>query len=372
VSEFHRVVEDLGSAFDEFKANHVARLDQIEAKINRQALGGLGQPYNAAASTEAKRAGDAYIRRGAVDGTKAMSIGSDPDGGVTVTSYLAPDIYAILREISPMRQICRVVPLTNSDAFEEVQDRGSAPGYGWVGESESRPATTSPTLGKLRIQPREVYAMPETTQQLLDDSNFNIEAYLAGKVAEQFAIAEGQAFWAGDGVSQPRGLSTYPVAATPDGSRPWGTFEFVATGASGAFNTASQSGAEIFHDAVSKLKLAYRPRARWVMNRTTFAACSKIKDTTGRFVLQTDIAGVPATLLGFPVTLCEDVPDIGANSLSIAFGDFTRGYTVVDRVGIRVLRDPFSNKPFVRFYTTMRVGGDVSDFNAIKFVRFSS
>jgi HK97 family phage major capsid protein len=203
--ELSGVIGELGTAFGEFRAANDRRIDEIEKKFSRARLyGGLGDsaPDGATgASRETKAAYGAFLRRGDLGELKAMSVGSDPDGGVTVVDYLAPTIYRLMQEISPVRQLARIIRLTGSGTFEEVQDRGSVVGASWVGETESRPVTASPQLGKLSIPACEMYAMPEVTQTLLDDNAVDLESYLGSKLAEQFAVAEGQAFWNGAGMN---------------------------------------------------------------------------------------------------------------------------------------------------------------------------
>jgi HK97 family phage major capsid protein len=378
-------IVELSDAFVDFKKHQDSRLDEVATRLNEiekraeraRLTGGGGGAANGAepeAPKEMKAAYGAFIRKGDDRELRSMSVASDPDGGYSVLGYVSPTIDRIVRELSPMRGLARVVPLVGSDSFSELQDRGSAPAAVWIGETEGRPATEGPKLSKVEIFAKEIYAQPEVTQQLLDDSSFDIEGYLAGKLAESFAAAEGDAFFNGMDNSRPRGFLTYPTVATGDATRPWGKWQHVATGAAGAFKTGTGlNGAEVFIDTIAALKPTYRTRAVWMMNRSAFATVAKMQDTTGRFLLQVNVAaGVPPSLLGYPVVTAEGMPDIGSGSLSIAFGDFSRGYTIVDRVGVRILRDPFSAKPFVRFYATKRVGGDASNFEAIKLVKFAA
>jgi len=297
-----------------------------------------------------------------------MSVGSDPDGGYLVTPDTGGSIVTKVYESSPIRQIA-AVQLISTDALEGINDLNEA-NAGWVAEQAARTATTSPQVGKWRIPVHEMYAMPEATQQLLDDSMVDIEAWLAGKVADKLARLEATAFVSGNGVGQPRGFLDYTTAATADATRAWGVLEHLATDTSASFGT-DPNGSDKLIELVHKLKEAYRNDARWVMNRAVLGATRRLKDTDGGYIwLPSMEAGQPSSLLGYPVTEAEDMPAIAANSLSIAFGNFRLGYQIVDRQGIRSLRDPFTNKPFVRFYTTRRVGGAVQNFEALKLLKF--
>lgn len=314
-----------------------------------------------------------YMRRG--DATPAavraeMSVGSDPDGGYSVTPDMSGRIVERIRETSPMRSVATVLTI-GTDALEGFNDLDEA-SAGWVGEKASRPDTNTPGLGKWSIPVHELYAMPKTTQKLLDDSLFNIEAWLSGKVADKFTRTENNAFVVGDGTLKPKGLFTYTTAATADASRAWGSFEHVNTGTSGGFG-AAPAGSDKLVDLSFKLKAAYRNNAAWMLSRASLAEVRKLKDGDGNYIWQPDFEQRQGgTLLGYPIVEAEDVPAIAANSLSIAFGDFREAYTIVDRIGIRVLRDPYTDKGFVRFYTTKRTGGGALNFEAVKFLRFGS
>ncbi|MFD0938343.1 phage major capsid protein, partial [Methylobacterium trifolii] len=243
-----------------------------------------------------------------------------------------------------------------------------APATGWVAETAPRPQTDGPVLSELNFPAMELYAMPAATQTLLDDAVVDIDAWLADEVETAFSEQEGTAFVSGNGLSRPRGFLSYDTVANAS----WvpGKIGLVGTGAAGAFPGASP--ADVLFDLVYALKAGYRQNAGFVMNRRTQSAIRKFKDADGNYLWQPPLAADrAATLLGFPVTEAEAMPDVGAGSLSIAFGDFRRGYLVVDRTGLRVLRDPYSAKPYVLFYTTKRVGGGVQDFSAIKLLKFA-
>ncbi|MEZ5799219.1 MAG: phage major capsid protein [Nitratireductor sp.] len=344
-------------------------LDQLVVKGKRPTPSGGNSLL---AVSEHKRAFEAYVRGGEVNGlkrfeAKAMSAGSDPDGGYLVPDETAMEIGRRLAAISPMRSISDV-RLVSSSVYKKPF-AVSGPATGWVAETDIRPQTGSPALAELQFPTMELYAMPAATQSLLEDAAIDLDAWIAGEVEIAFAEQESAAFISGDGVNKPRGFLDYPVADEAIWS--WGNLGYMPTGVSGAFQASDASDTLI--ETIYALKAGYRQNANWVMNRKTQAEIRKLKDVDGNYLWQPPAAaGERAMLMGFPLVEAEDMPDIAANSLSIAFGDFSRGYLVVDRMGVRVLRDPYSAKPYVLFYTTKRVGGGVQDFDAIKLIRFGT
>jgi HK97 family phage major capsid protein len=296
---------------------------------------------------------------------KALSVGSDPDGGYVVNPDLSGRIVAKVFETSPLRAYASV-QVISTDALEGLFDLNEA-ASGWVGETEARAETGTPALGKWRIPTHELYAKPTATQKLLDDGEIDMEAWLATKVAEKFARDEATAFVSGNGVGKPRGFLDYASGTTLPG-----TIERFKSGVNGGFATDG-TGSDVLISALYGLKAPYRANAVWAMNRSTTAAVRKIKDSDGAYIWQAGLAaGQPATLLGYPVASFEDMPALATGSLSIAVADWRETYQIVDRIGIRTLRDPFSAKPYVEFYTTKRVGGDVVNFEAIKLVSFET
>lgn len=314
----------------------------------------------------------AYLRRGAAasrDIQNAMSVGSDPDGGYFVKPDMSGRIAQLVFESSPIRQIASVQNIS-TDAHTGSKDLDEA-SAGWVGETSSRDATNTPQIGEWRIPVHEMHASPKVTQKLLDDASINVESWLTGKVADKFARLEADAFINGDGVLKPRGFLTYSHGVPS--SSTWNVIERVASGATGALNNSDEGDPLI--NVVFKLKAQYRQRARWVMSRVTLAAVRKIKDGNDQYIWQPNFAQERnGLLLGYPITEAEDMPDLesGQQNLPIAFGDFSAAYQIVDRTGIRVLRDPFTAKPYIVFYSTKRVGGDVVNFEAIKLLRASA
>jgi len=320
---------------------------------------------------ERSAAMNAYLRKGREDGlqAKGMSVDSDPEGGYYVMPDTSGRTVQFVFETSPMRQVAAVQTIT-TDALEGFYDLNEA-GSGWVGERASRPETSTPDIGKYRIPVHELYAEPRATQKLLDDSSVDIEAWLSGKVADKFARAENAAFISGDGIEKPRGVIDY-AAGTPTSSA-FEVIQRIPSGASGAFPAAPNAGDPLI-DTVFALKAAYRNGAVWMMNRSVLADVRKLTDSDGQYLWSMSLqdSGLGMNLLGFPVVEAEDLPDRGASANSILFGNFAQGYQIVDRLGIRVLRDPFTAKPFVKFYSTKRTGGAVINFEAIKIMQFGA
>ncbi len=358
-------VERLNQAVDE----HKRLLDEMVLANQRPALAGLAASLD---GREHKSAFERYVRKGDSGGLdrfemKALSSQSDPDGGYLVPRETETAIDRVLAKASPMRAIATVRQIGAASYRKPVTTTGAD--AGWVGESAARSETTAPSISVVEFPTMEVYAMPSATQSLLDDAFVNVEQWLAGELQTTFAEQEGAAFVSGDGVNRPRGFLTYTNVA--DASWAWGKIGYIASGAAGAFASTNPSDALV--DLAYAPRQGYRANGYWVMNRKTEAAVRKFKDGQGNYIWQPGVAaGQPATLLGYPVSEAEDMPDLAANSYSIAFGDFSRGYLIVDRVGVRVLRDPYSAKPYVLFYTTKRVGGGVQNFEAIKLMKFAT
>ncbi len=301
-----------------------------------------------------------------IDEIKALSVGSDPDGGFAVPPDMSGRIISLIFETSPVRQIANVATI-GSDALEGINDLNQATS-GWIGETQDRTDTDTPQIGAWRIPVHEQYAEPSATQKLLDDAMFDVESYVTGKIADRLSRMENTAFISGNGIMKPRGILTYPAGVPTSSS--FSVIEQVAAGASGAFPSTNPGDALI--NLVYTLKAAYRDKAVFMMTRGTLGEVRKLKDSQGRYIWQPDFQmRQGGSLLGFNVVEAQDMPELAANSLSVAFGNFTQGYQIVDRQGIRILRDSFTAKPYVKFYTTKRVGGDVVNFEAIKLLKFS-
>ena len=365
-------IERRGSA-DPLTIEKLARLDRMMDELCHKAMRPQLSTTAVMSTTNlhTKAAFEGYVRRGdamrvaGVEG-KALSAGTAADGGYLVPPETEAAVNRALKAISPIRSLATVRQVSGNVYKKPFAMTGV--GTGWVGETAARPQTTSPTLTELSFPTMELYAMPAATQSLLEDSAVNIDQWIADEVRLAFASQEGQAFVTGDGVNKPKGFLAYDTIA--NASWEFGKLGFIATGSAGAFPTANPSDKLI--DLVYSVKSGYRANGSFVMNRAAQSVIRKMKDADGNYLWQPSIQpGSNATLMGFPLVESEDMPDIGAGSLSVAFGDFERGYLIVDRIGISVLRDPYSAKPYVLFYTTKRVGGGVQDFEAIKLLKFA-
>lgn len=362
-----KIEEDLSTAL-----GLKAELARIEAKSNLQGLFSGDKPEKTAYKSAFF---DRFVRKGEDSAElkdlmrKAWSIGTPADGGYALPEDLDRTIEKMLRDVSPVRSVANVVQVGTSDYKKLVNVNGIA--SGWVGETAARPATNTSQFAEVAPPMGEVYANPQVTQHSLDDMFFNVEQELQDQLMEEFAVAEGAAFVSGNGTNKPKGFLTYTTAATADSSRAFGTIEHVATGVAGDF--AASNKADILFTLVSKLKQGYRAGSVWMMNKGLLFEILKFKDTSGQYLWQPSLqaSGISLNLLGFPVVEAEDMPAKAADALPIAFGNFRRAYTVVDRMGIRMLRDPYSNKPYVGFYTTKRVGGAVVNSEAIKVAKFA-
>ncbi|MBI1360932.1 MAG: phage major capsid protein [Alphaproteobacteria bacterium] len=319
---------------------------------------------------EHKSAWGAYLRKGDDSGLarldlKALTQGTENQGGYVAPPELDRLIEARLMASSPMRQIASVRQ-TSSTVFRKPVSLGAA--SAWAAETGSRTETTAPTLDLLEFPAAELYAMPAATQTLLDDAYADVDEWLAEEVDASFAAQESAAFVSGDGSNKPKGFLSYTMIG--DASHAWDKIGFVLSGADGAF--ASSNPADKLIDLVYALKSQFRPNARFVMNRRAVSAVRKLKDGDGNYIWRPGVGGDAASIMGYPVTGIEDMPDIASDAYAIAFGDFRRGYLIVDRQGARVLRDPCSIKPYVLFHTIKRVGGGVQNFDAIKVMKFAA
>lgn len=365
------LLEEKVARIDQAVAAAQARLDRVMSQSRRPVIGGEpAEPGNSVSGApEAKAAWDGYLKTGQSGG---LEVKAGLSGGATSGGYVVPyeterAIERRLMAASPMREIATVRTVAAGVFRKPVSTAGVA--CGWVAETAARPETDPATLALLEFPSADLYANPAATQALLDDAMVDLDEWLAAEVEDAFAAQETQAFINGDGVNKPKGLLSYPTVA--DAGQAWGQIGSVASGAAGGF--AATSPADRLIDLIYAPKAQYRPNGRFVMNRKTVSAVRKFKDADGNYIWQPATRlGETASLLGYPVTEIETMPDVAANSLSIAFGDFQRGYLIVDRAGVRVLRDPYSAKPYVLFYTTKRVGGGVQNFDAIKVMKFSA
>ena len=390
MNEIKQVLEAQAQAWEQFKSANDEKLAAIEkrssvseydaklAKINND-LERLNESQKAIAaaqtrtetvvehtSDEHRKAFQRFIRKGdmvGLDGIKGARVSDDTTGGYLVPSAVVGPIVQRIFDTSPVRQVARIQAITGN-AIEGVVDYGQL-SVSWLDEVTASSDPTTPSLNNQRSSPR-------ISPVLLEDAAVDIEAWIGEKIARDFALSENTSFVAGSGVAQPRGFTTYTTAATADSSRTWGQLEHVVTGTSGGFGSTS-NGIDKLTDLAYKVKAGYRAKSLWMMSKATLASARQLKTSNGDYIWQPSAqAGTPATLLGYAVVEAEDMPAVAANSLSIAFGDFSAGYMIVDRIGLSVLRDPYSNNPYVTFHAVRRVGGGVVDFDAIKFLKFSA
>ncbi len=367
LQDFTKVNRDMKTTIQEQEK----RLNMLERKttpVNRPALSAVAEievPHKKAFNAYL-RSGDEEQMRGLGLEEKGLSTAVSADGGYLVDPQTAEQIAGVLYDNASIRSIANVVAV-ESTAFDVLVDHTDI-GAGWATELAATTETGTPQLDRISIPLHELSALPKASQRLLDDSAFDIESWLAARIADKFSRAEGTAFINGDGVDKPTGFLNYTAVA--DSVWTWGNLGYVATGAAGDF--AAVDAADSIVDLVYALGARYRANASFVMNSKTAGAVRKMKDVDGRFLWSDGLAaGEPARLMGYPVLIAEDMPDIAADALAVAFGDFNAGYTIAERPDLRILRDPFSAKPHVLFYATKRVGGDVSDFAAIKLLKFS-
>ncbi|MBC2835854.1 phage major capsid protein [Paragemmobacter straminiformis] len=377
-AEVKSALDGFLSEFSVFQGDMKMALQQQEERVGKldRKMTGYGRPALAGGEQAAphQKAFDAYLRSGDDDGLrglvlegKAMGTAVAADGGYLVDPQTADTIRSMLVSTSSIRAIAQVVQV-EAASFDVLIDRSEV-GSGWATEAVAVGETATPTLERISIALHELSAMPKASQRLLDDSAFDVEGWLAGKIATRFLRAESAAFVGGDGVDKPKGFLTATKVA--NASWAWGSLGYVATGAAADF--AATNPADCIINLVYALGADYRANASFVMNSKTAGAVRKMKDADGRFLWSDGLAaGEPARLMGYGVLICEDMPDIAAGAFAIAFGDFRAGYTIAERPDLRILRDPFSAKPHVLFYASKRVGGDITDYAAIKLLKIAA
>jgi HK97 family phage major capsid protein len=401
-SEAVKVLAELQKTFHDFKSENDKQLAEIKKGINDPLQASKVEAINAAVTemqknmselavkaaafemsggtktdkeTEAhKKAFNAFFRKGVDAGLRELEVQarlttqSDPDGGFLVPAEMEKSIDRVLGTMSAVRSLATVRQI-GAPSYKKLVNLGGTTS-GWVGETAARSETNTPNLSGLDFPAMELYSQPAATQTMLDDGAFNIEDWLADEVAIEFAEEEGAAFLSGNGVGKPRGLLSYDMVA--NASYAWGKVGFIKTGVAADFH-ATLPGDNII-DLIHSLKRAYRQNATFLTNDLTIAKVRKFKDSTsGEYLWQPSLQlGTPSTLAGYAVETDDNVPDVGAAAFPLLFGDFKRAYLVVDRMGIRVLRDPFTSKPNVLFYTTKRVGGGIQNFEAVKALKCSA
>lgn len=393
--DIEEVAQALGAKFEEFKAKNDQRLETISAEKSALASqvetlngklseldelkSGLESELKAAkrpglaggkATSEHKEAFMRFIRKGDEQGLaelqqKALSVGSDADGGYAVPEELDRTLLEIARKEVVMRQEATVIAVSTAD-YKKLVNLGGA-GSGWVGEADARPATSTPKLAQIAPYMGEIYGNPQATQTMLDDAMFDVEAWLAAELQQEFSEKEELAFTAGDGVLKPKGFMAYPSTAEADAARAFGSLQHITSGSAAALT------ADGIINLIYTLRKAYRSGAKFMMNNNTLFQARALKDSQGNYLWRPGLElDQPSMLAGYGIAENEEMPDVAADAKAMAFGNFKRGYTIVDRFGTRVLRDPFTNKPYVGFYTTKRVGGMVTDSNAIKLMTIAA
>ncbi|MBV7255213.1 phage major capsid protein [Pacificimonas sp. WHA3] len=369
--EVEAAFEDAADATEMVQADIAALKDEIKGlsaqmmAVRRPALGVKTEGQD---GSERKAFADAYLRKGheSAPELKSLSTTTGPEGGYAVPKELDRMIETVMKEASPIRSIANVVSVGSGD-YRKLAATGGFQS-GWVSEDALRPETDSPDFVEIAPPMGELYANPAASQTMLDDAAFDVESWLASEIGREFAFAEGAAFVSGDGSDMPKGFLDYATSALPDAVRTFGTLQHIDTGVNGAL-----ADGDALIDLVHSLKAAHRQGAAFVMNSATLSSVRKLKDGDGNFLWRPGLeSGAMATLLGYPVVEAEAMPDLATGSLSIAFGNFKAGYVIAERTATRILRDPYSNKPFVHFYATKRVGGAVVNSEAIKLLRFSA
>ena len=356
-------VEGLRSEVEEVKL----RVDRIAQGAQRAAQR-PALAATSAAQTEVKGFVDGYLRRGNTHEIKSISGTSPSDGGYAVPRQIDAMIARQLTEISPIRALAQVVQTGSAGYRKLVTTGGTA--SGWAGETAERPETDTPSFAEIAPPSGDLYANPAASQAMLDDAGFDLESWLSSEIAMEFARAEGAAFVNGSGTNQPKGFLKAPTSTLGDAARAFGSVQYVGTGDATGFGTDPE---EKLIDLVHTMKAGHRQGASFVMNSTTLAEVRKLKTSDGAFLWQPGlIEGQPVRLLGYPVVEAEDMPDIAGGAYPIAFGNFRHGYLIAERSATQILRDPFTNKPFVHFYATKRVGGQVLDGNAIKLLKIEA
>lgn len=366
--------ETVGSKLEGLKKELAAEKKEREALELRMSRPGANAAGKSTLALEAERkAIGAFMRTGDEAEMKGLTVGSDPAAGYLVLPEVSLTLQQKIHDLSPIRQIARVetMGMGSGDAWEEPYDMSEI-GATWVGESTARTETTNPAIKMLRVPLKEIYAHITASQRLLDDSQYDIGGWLEGRMADKFARSEGTAFVAGTNTTDPEGFTTGATPVTTgDATRTFGVLQYVASGAAATLSTSTP--ADVFKDIYWTLRAPYRQNSTWVMNSATANVVDKLKDGMGQYLWRNGmLAGSPDSLLNRPVMIAEDMPSIGAGNFPVAFGDYKKGYLIVDRPGLKMLRDPYTNKPHVIFYAYRRTGGAIANSEAIKLLKIAA
>lgn len=396
IKDVEQVAQDLQKKFDEFREKNDKRIEAVEQEKGKLAgevetlngklseldqlksdleaeLAAVKRPgggTQSKAATEHKTAFMQFVRKGNEDGLreleqKALQTGVDADGGYAVPEELDRTLLDVLKDQVVMRQEANIITVGTSDYKKLVNLHGAA--SGWVGETDDRPATNTPKLAQIVPFMGEIYGNPQATQTMLDDGFFNVEEWINSELALEFAEQEEVAFTTGNGTLKPKGFLAYPSALTDDKTRAFGTLQHILSGAAGGVT------ADAIIKLVYTLRKVHRTGAKFMMNNNSLFQVRILKDSEGNYLWRPGLElDQPSTLAGYGVAENEQMPDVAADAKAIAFGNFKRGYTIVDRIGTRILRDPYTNKPYVGFYTTKRTGGMLADSQAIKLMQIGA
>ncbi|WP_174870284.1 phage major capsid protein [Pectobacterium polaris] len=394
--DVEQVAQELQAKFDAFKEKNDKRLEAVEQEKGKLAgevetLNGklseldelksaleeeLKQVKRPGGGTQSKEAGEhksafiEFVRKGKDDGLrelerKALQVGVDEDGGYAVPEELDRAIITLLKDEVVMRQEATTITVGGANYKKLVNLGGTA--SGWVGETDTRPATDASKLGQIEPFMGEIYGNPQATQTMLDDAFFNVEEWINSELAIEFSEQEEIAFTSGNGTKKPKGFLAYASSVEDDKARAFGTLQHILSGATAGVT------ADAIIKLVYTLRKVHRNGAKFMMNNNSLFAIRILKDSEGNYLWRPGLElGQPSTLAGYGVAENEQMPDIVADAKAIAFGNFKRGYTIVDRIGTRILRDPYTNKPFVGFYTTKRTGGMLADSQAIKLLQIGA
>ncbi len=393
IKDVEQVAQDLNAKFTEFKETNDKRLSAVEQEkgalagqvetLNlkltelgnlksdlEQELKELKRPdgkVNGKDVSAHKSAFMQFVRKGNEDGLreleqKALNTGSDVDGGYAVPEELDRTLLDTLKDSVIMRQEANVITIGTSDYKKLVNLHGA--GSGWVGETDARPETATPKLAQIVPFMGELYGNPQATQTMLDDGFFNVEAWINSELDMEFSEQEETAFTTGNGVLKPKGFLAYNSTLEDDKDRAFGKLQHILSG-----DTAGVTSDAIIK-LVYTLRKVHRAGAKFMMNKNSLFKIRILKDSEGNYLWRPGLeVDQPSMLAGYGIAENEQMPDIAADAKAIAFGNFKRGYTIVDRIGTRILRDPYTNKPFVGFYTTKRTGGMLADSQAIKLLQ---
>ncbi|OAT74900.1 capsid protein [Mangrovibacter phragmitis] len=393
IKDVEQVAQELQAKFNDFREKNDKRLEAVEQE--KSALAGqvdtlngklteldslksaledeLKQLKRPGGATQTKEAGEHkaafmdFVRKGRDDGLrdlerKALQVGNDEDGGYAVPEDLDRSILTLLKDEVVMRQEATTITVGGASYKKLVNLGGTA--SGWVGETDARPATDASKLGQIEPFMGEIYGNPQATQTMLDDAFFNVEDWINSELATEFAEKEDIAFTSGDGTKKPKGFLAYASSLDPDKTRAFGTLQHILSGA------AAGVTADAILKLIYTLRKVHRNGAKFMMNNNSLFAVRILKDNEGNYLWRPGLElNQPSSLAGYGIAENEQMPDIAADAKAIAFGNFKRGYTIVDRIGTRILRDPYTNKPFVGFYTTKRTGGMLTDSQSIKLLQ---